>query len=99
MKLLKRNKWVLMATLCGSLLLGACASDEEDATGDDGEEVTEEDIGTRGSMEDFQVGDTFVATEPIDISLFYRDMSAYPYDPDWQFFEVLSEEHNVNLRM
>lgn len=80
--------------MCGSLLLAACGNDAETDEGS-GEEITEDEVGNAGAMEDFNVGDTFVATEPLDISLFYRDLSAYPFDPEWKFFEVLEEEHNV----
>lgn len=89
------KKFSLMSlTVCGGLLLAACngAEEAQSSEEDDFEEV---EIGTVGAMEDFSVGDTFVATEPLDISILYRDLSAYPYDPDWMFFDVLEEEHNV----
>lgn len=94
MKKTRRNRLFETATLCGSLLLAACGNDAETDEGS-GEEITEDEVGNAGAMEDFNVGDTFVATEPLDISLFYRDLSAYPFDPEWKFFEVLEEEHNV----
>lgn len=90
-----KKSLLLSLTLSGAILMAAC-NNEDGAATDSGEgDVTEEDIGTVGAMENFDVGDTFVATEPLDISLFYRDLSAYPFDPDWRFFEVLEEEHNV----
>ncbi|GEK88829.1 putative aldouronate transport system substrate-binding protein [Alkalibacterium putridalgicola] len=95
MKLFNKNKFVLMATLCSGLLLAACSTETEST--DSEEEITTEDIGNKGAMEDFKVGDTFVATEPLEIGLFYRDLTAYPYDPDWEFFNVLEEEHNVTF--
>ncbi|GAA3076136.1 extracellular solute-binding protein [Actinocorallia glomerata] len=48
-------------------------------------------------MESFEVGDTFVATEPVDFSLLYRDHPEYPMRSDWAFFEHLEENNNVTL--
>lgn len=93
-----KRKLMIGLSMTSALLLAACggSGSEGDGDGSPDEEITAESIGNKGAMDDFKVGDTFVATEPLDISILYRDLSAYPYDPDWKFFEVLSEEHNVN---
>lgn len=90
-----KKSLLLSLTLSGAILMAAC-NNEDGAATDSGEgDVTEEDIGTVGAMENFDVGDTFVATEPLDISILYRDLSAYPFDPDWMFFNELEENNNV----
>lgn len=50
-----------------------------------------------GAMEDFSFGDTFVATQPIDVSLMYRVHGAYGVEDDWRFFQALTENHNVTF--
>ncbi|MDR2895361.1 MAG: extracellular solute-binding protein [Propionibacteriaceae bacterium] len=50
-----------------------------------------------GAMDDFQVGDTFKATEPIDISLMYRDMPNYPVKDDWLLFSQIEANQNVTF--
>ena len=40
-----------------------------------------------GAMEDFEVGTTFKATEPVDFSLMYRDHPNYPVKEDWSIFQ------------
>lgn len=95
MKLFNKKHLALTLTLSGSLLLAAC--DNGGQAGSEEEEITEEELGTYGAMENFEVGDTFVATEPLDISLLYRDLPAYPLETDWLFFEHLEEEHNVTM--
>jgi|SRR5690554_5332527 len=92
-----KRKLLVGLSLTSALVLAACGNDDGSAdSGDPEEEITEDSIGNVGAMENFSVGDTFVATEPLDISILYRDLSAYPYDPEWRFFEVLEEEHNVS---
>ena len=98
MKKTRRNQLFVTATLCGSLLLAACGNGGG-TEGSDEEEVTEDEIGNVGAMEDFEVGDTFVATEPLEISILYRDLSAYPFDPDWMFFQELEENQNVTYEV
>lgn len=89
----KKKNLLFSLTICGGLLLAAC--NNEDAADDPDEEITEDDIGTVGAMDDFEFGDTFVATEQLDIEILYRDIPDYPVDNDWMFFEHLEEEHNV----
>ncbi|PRY82238.1 extracellular solute-binding protein [Alkalibacterium olivapovliticus] len=95
MRSLSKKYLLTSATLCGALLLAACNGD---ATGSESEEeITEDDIGSVGAMESFEVGDTFVATEPLDIGILYRDLPAYPLETDWMFFQELEENNNVTF--
>lgn len=50
-----------------------------------------------GAMENFKVGDTFRATEPIKISIFYQDHPNYPSKEDWLLWEKIKEITNVEL--
>jgi putative aldouronate transport system substrate-binding protein len=88
---IRKQKLLALASCSSVLLLAACGDSSAD------EPVTMEDIGTTGAMEDFNVGDTFIAEEPLEISILYRDLPGYPYDEDWMFFEVLEEKHNVTF--
>ncbi|MDZ7835662.1 MAG: extracellular solute-binding protein [Alkalibacterium sp.] len=85
-------------TLSGALLLAACGQDAESTETEDGSgETAETEIGSVGAMEDFKVGDTFVATEPLELGILYRDLPAYPLDKDWLFFQELEETNNVTF--
>lgn len=50
-----------------------------------------------GAMEDFEVGTTFQATEPVDFSLMYRDHPNYPVKEDWSIFQNLEANQNVTF--
>ncbi|MGC0249085.1 extracellular solute-binding protein [Pseudactinotalea sp. Z1748] len=78
-----------------ALVLAACGDGGGDEV--DAEELLEDESQNVGAMEDFSVGDTFVATtdEPLEISVMYRDHPNYPLDEDWMFFDVIEENHNV----
>lgn len=55
-----------------SAVLAACSSGA--GTGPDISEV-----GTKSAMESYNVGDTFKATEPFNLSILYSDHPIYPY--------------------
>lgn len=77
--------------------LAACGSngDDDDAGGEDGApDVSDQMV---GAMEDYGVGDTFVATEPVQFSLLYRDHPNYPFDENWLILDTLENEHNVTF--
>lgn len=99
---MKKNykKYIMTAlTLSGALLLAACGDTNETdgADGADGTENEEVEIGSQGAMENFSVGDTFVATEPLNLEIIYRDMPSYPLDEEWLFFQELEENNNVTF--
>lgn len=50
-----------------------------------------------GYMEDFEVGTTFKATEPVDFSLLYRDHPDYPFKEDWSIVQHLKNNQNVEF--
>ncbi|WP_150461427.1 ABC transporter substrate-binding protein [Nesterenkonia ebinurensis] len=78
----------------GALVLSACGGDDDEEEVDT-EELLEE-VGS-GAMEDFEAGDTFVATEDVTFTQLYRDHPNYPIQNDWRFLTYLEEEHNVTV--
>jgi putative aldouronate transport system substrate-binding protein len=94
-----QRKRVLGGVTAGALALtlGACSADGGTTDGEDGVDAADLESGMDGAMEDYGVGDTFVATEPVSISLLYRDHPNYPLDEDWLFFEHIEEQSNVTF--
>ncbi|MHA3948634.1 ABC transporter substrate-binding protein [Cellulomonas bogoriensis] len=83
----------------GALVTGLAACDAGDGGNGDGDGDAVENLdGQRvGAMDDYGVGDTFVATEEVTFDLLYRDHPNYPLDRDWLFFQSLAERNNVQL--
>ncbi|GAB4084640.1 extracellular solute-binding protein [Myceligenerans cantabricum] len=50
-----------------------------------------------GYMEDFEVGTSFEATEPVEFGLLYRDHPNYPFKKDWPIVQHLQENQNVTF--
>ena len=50
-----------------------------------------------GAMENFQVGDTFRATVPINVSVLYRELPAHLWSPDQLFNTLIQEVTNVDV--
>ncbi|WP_298802337.1 extracellular solute-binding protein [uncultured Pseudokineococcus sp.] len=92
MRLATQRSTALAAAMGLALTLTSCSGGDDDAAVED---VIEQS--SVGAMEDFGVGDTFQATEPVSFSLLYRDHPNYPNDPDWLFYQTLEEEHGVTL--
>ncbi|WP_397353152.1 extracellular solute-binding protein [Paenibacillus xylanexedens] len=82
------GKMILALTM--SAVLAACSSGA--GTGPD---VTE--VGTKSAMESYNVGETFKATEPFNLSILYSDHPTYPYKKDWLLFKKISEMTGVTL--
>jgi putative aldouronate transport system substrate-binding protein len=78
-----------------ALILGLAACGAEDEGKGDGADSAE--LGRVGAMEDYGVGDTFVATEPVEFSMLYRDHPNYPLDEDWLFFQTVESRNNVTF--
>lgn len=92
----RRGRTAVAVLAAGALALGAAACGSGDG-GDDDAEVGE---GQRvGAMDDYGVGDQFRATEPITLSMLYRDHPDYPYQEDWLLVEHLADVANVNFDM
>ena len=81
-----------------ALVLAACSGGGDDPQTDPQTESEAPEIsGTTGAMEDYAAGTTFVATEPVEFGLLYRDHPNYPLKDDWLLLETLAEEHNVTF--
>lgn len=91
-----------------TVTLVACSADDPDGNGNgDGNSAPAPDAGpaafedfpgaTAGAMEDFGVGTSFVATEPVEFGLFYRDHPNYPIEDDWRILTALEEFNNVSF--
>ncbi|MDN3242091.1 ABC transporter substrate-binding protein [Glycomyces tritici] len=77
--------------------LAGCSGDPDDGpTGD--AKATIDKAQSVGAMEDYGVGSTFKATEPVEFSLMYRDHTNYPVQDDWSVFRHLQEDHNVTFK-
>ena len=50
-----------------------------------------------GAMEDFAYGDTFRATQAIDLDLLYRVHPGYPVENDWLIWSAFAENQNVTF--
>ena len=83
---------VLALTLTAACSSGGDAADEPSASSSgipDAQRV--------GAMDDFAVGTEFVATEPIEFGVLYRDHPNYPLNEDWLFFSQLAENNKVSF--
>jgi len=91
----RRTLVATTAVALSALLLVGCGAGGDDATveGEDFD-FTGKDV---GAMEDYGVGDTFKATEPVEFGLFYRDHPNYPLDENWLLFEELAANQNVTF--
>ncbi|MFP3714176.1 extracellular solute-binding protein [Puerhibacterium sp. TATVAM-FAB25] len=84
------------ATAAAALVatLAACSS----GGGEDGAEPAADLSGkSTGAMEDYDVGTSFKATEPLTFGLMYRDHPNYPFQADWSVFKHLEEDRNVSF--
>jgi len=89
-----RRLFAAVATVAaGALALTACGPGDSQQTDGDfdfsGKEV--------GAMSDYGLDTTFVATEPVEFSLFYRDHPNYPIEDDWRILTALDEFQNVSF--
>ncbi len=99
MRTLRRRAVGGLAATALVLGLAACGGGGGNDKGDEGTDgdVVASDLGMVGAMEDFGVGDTFVATEPVVLSMLYRDHPNYPLDEDWLFFQTVEENQKVTF--
>lgn len=89
----KLKKWMFaLIVLLAFGILAAC-SDDSEAEG-------EGEVEASGlAMEDYGVGDTFKAAEPITFSMLYSDHPNYPLEEDWPILKEIQERTNVELDM
>ncbi|MEZ3159021.1 sugar ABC transporter substrate-binding protein [Microbacterium sp. BWT-B31] len=81
------------ALAAGGLVLSGCGAGGGEAE-ESGFDFTGKEV---GAMADFGVGDTFVASEPVEFSIFYRDHEAYPLNEDWPIFQALEGTNKVSF--
>src|SRR5690625_1095010 len=98
----KRRKLSITATFAVfAMTLAACGGGDSNEGGSgwdsDGETESQEVSGTTGAMDDYDIGTTFAATEPITFSLLYRDHPNYPLKEDWLILEELENNQNVTF--
>lgn len=91
----RRGAASVATTAALALVLAACSGGGDGDGEGDGEDVPES--GYVGAMDDYDVGTTFVATEPVEFGLLYRDHPNYPLDEDWLFLSHLEENNNVSF--
>lgn len=89
---------VVAATAAATLVatLAACSSGGGDGEGE-GEGGIDLSDKMVGAMEDFGVGTTFKATEPVTFGLMYRDHPNYPFNAEWSILQHLKEDRNVSF--
>jgi len=88
----------LAAATTLALVLTACSSTGGETTeAEEGGGVTIDAEHSVGAMEEFEAGTSFKATEPVDLSLMYRDHPNYPVKEDWSFFQSLEADRNVTF--
>lgn len=81
------------------MTLAACSTDSVGGGGADAPDPDDLSEQMVGAMTDFGVGSTFVATEPVEFSMLYRDHPNYPYSEDWSMVQHLADDHNVTFEM
>jgi putative aldouronate transport system substrate-binding protein len=93
MRITRRRAVAATAVAALGITLTACSSGGDDGDGD----TVDVSAQTTGAMEDYGVGTTFNATEPLELGLMYRDHPNYPLKNDWSIFKHLEEDHNVTF--
>ncbi|UFU07859.1 ABC transporter substrate-binding protein [Ruania halotolerans] len=94
-----RTGAAIAALLAGGLTLTACSTDDVGGGGGDAPDSSDLSDHMVGAMEDYDVGTTFVATEPVTFSMLYRDHPNYAFSEDWSILQDLEENHNVSFDM
>lgn len=96
MRTTKKRSLALAATATTlALALAACSGGSGEGEGESTADASE--LGQVGAMEDYEVGTTFKATEPVSFGLMYRDHPNYPLKDDWDILTKLKENQNVEF--
>jgi putative aldouronate transport system substrate-binding protein len=97
MRITRRKTTAALAAAATAVALAACSSGGgESPEGTEGEGVDLSDKMV-GAMEDFGVGTSFTATEPLTFGLMYRDHPNYPFKSEWPILKHLAEDRNVSF--
>ena len=80
-----------------ALGLAACSGGGGGDKPAEGDAAQIADAQSVGAMDDFEVGTTFKATEPIEVGLMYRDHPNYPLKDDWSILENIEKNQNVTF--
>ncbi len=95
------RKRLLSGITAGALAftLAACGGggSDEGSEGEGGVDTADLEGKDVGAMDDYEAGTTFVATEPIELDLLYREHPAYPLNPDWLLLKTLAEKNKVTF--
>lgn len=96
---MSRTRTTLAAATIASLALTLATCSTDDLGGGGGDAPDPADLSDQmvGAMEGYELGSTFVASEPVSFGLLYRDHPNYPYDAQWPFLQRLSENNNVSF--
>jgi putative aldouronate transport system substrate-binding protein len=78
---------VAIISMLGSLL-AACSGSKE---------TSKEVPKSKAAVDDYKVGSTFKAKEPLTFSFLYSDHPNYPLKKDWLLFEEIKKRTNVTL--
>ncbi|MDR2929471.1 MAG: extracellular solute-binding protein [Propionibacteriaceae bacterium] len=105
MKNTRRGVGAAAALASLALLLAGCSNGPTDGGASGGTTpgdstavgVTIDEAHSVGAMASYDIGTTFKATEPVDISLMYRDMPNYPVKDDWMLFSQLEANQNITF--
>ncbi|MEV3939201.1 sugar ABC transporter substrate-binding protein [Glycomyces sp. NPDC049804] len=92
-----RRTLVGLAGLAAAEVALAGCTDGPSGDGAGDEPITIDDAHAVGAMDDYAVGTTFKATEPVEFSLMYRDHTNYPVQDDWSVFRHFKDDHNVTF--
>ncbi|HEY0119648.1 MAG TPA: extracellular solute-binding protein [Cellulomonas sp.] len=84
------------ALAIAATMLAACSDDSSGEPGPSGAQ-TGRSLPSQAAMADYGVGTTFKATEPLQISLMYREHPNYPLKGDWLFVRALQDNQNVTF--
>jgi putative aldouronate transport system substrate-binding protein len=96
MRTSSRRSVAFAATLAVAAALLASCSDDGGTPEPTGESTDGTELGL-GEMADYAVGTTFMATEPVEFSLLYRDHPNYLLQDDWLILSALAENQNVTF--
>lgn len=99
MRINRRKTAAALAAAVTAAALAACSSGGGGGDTPEGTEGAGIDLSDkmRGAMEDFGVGTSFKATEPLTFGLMYRDHPNYPIKQDWSIFQRLEQDRNVTF--